>query len=72
MSGYIYLGARVILDKDMCMVISELDESGYFEVEHEEFLIIKRINLTEIELNGYSFTGIPMVKYTRMDYDLGL
>lgn len=72
MKDYIYLGAKVFLGKAAFIVISEIDNNGYFYLEHEEYIITKRLNITEITLNGYSFTGTPILKYRKMDYDLGI
>lgn len=72
MNDNIFLGVRLYIDRELYMVTSEIDENGYFMIELEDYNTTQMINISQIVLNGYSFTGMPIMRYSIMDYDLGI
>lgn len=72
MNDNIFLGVRLYIDRELCMVISEIDENGYFMIELEDYNTTQKINISQVVLNGYSFTGMPIMRFSIMDYDLGI
>lgn len=72
MRDYIFLGLKMYLESEIFNVISHVDDDGYFVIESDSFTFSTVINISELVLDGYSYTGIPFMKYYRMDYDLGI
>lgn len=72
MRKHIFLGLKMYLESEIFNVISHVDDDGYFVIESDSFTFSTVINISELVLDGYSYTGMPLMKYSRMDYDLGI
>jgi hypothetical protein len=72
MRDYIHYGKRILINGDGYIVMSYLDDNGYFLLESEDLVAFIPLHISETHLNGFAFDGTPYVEIKRMDYDLGI